>query len=52
MFTDLFFRQEVSTEILNEDVNGSDEIIARFTLVDNSNGRSVSRRSNQVTMTF
>ena len=39
------FRSTVSEDILNEDVNGADEIRAVFTLVNNSTGQSVRKRS-------
>lgn len=42
---DDIFRSTVSTDILNEDVNGADEIRAVFTLVNNSTGQSVRRNS-------
>jgi hypothetical protein len=45
---DDLFKQTLSSEIINEDVNGTDEIRAVFTLVDESSGKSVVKRSNQV----
>jgi hypothetical protein len=42
------FRDKVSRGILDEDVNGSDEIRARFRLMDNSNGRRRTRTSARV----
>lgn len=47
---DDIFRDTVGVAILNEDVNGADEIRARFTLVNNSTGQSVIRRSPSVTI--
>lgn len=47
---DDIFRDTVGVAILNEDVNGSDEIRARFTLVNNSTGQSVIRRSPSVSI--
>lgn len=38
--------------VLNEDVNGLDEIRAEFTLIDRSNNQSVVRRSNVVQVNF
>lgn len=46
------FTHDVSTAILDEDTTGNDEIRARFTLVDLSNGQSVVRTSNRVDMAF
>jgi hypothetical protein len=48
--SDDIFRATVGTQILNEDANGADEIRARFTLVNNSTGRRVIRRSASVTI--
>lgn len=45
---DQVFTEVLSLEILNEDTTGADEIRAQFTLVDNSNGQSVIRRSNLI----
>lgn len=46
------FDADVSTDILNEDANGADEIRAEFTLINRSTGQSVVRRSNAVQMNF
>jgi hypothetical protein len=46
------FTADVSVSILDEDTTGNDEICARFTLVDLSNGQSVVRISNRVDMVF
>jgi hypothetical protein len=45
---DDIFTSTVSEEILNEDANGADEIRARFTLVNNSNGQSLTKESPMV----
>jgi len=45
---DDIFTSTVSTDILDEDANGADEIRAVFTLVNNSNGQRVRRRSERV----
>jgi len=45
---DDIFTSTVSEEILNEDTNGADEIRARFTLVNNSNGQSLIKESPMV----
>jgi hypothetical protein len=42
---DDIFRSTVSVDILDEDANGPDEIRAVFTLVNNSTGQRVVRRS-------
>jgi hypothetical protein len=47
---DDIFRQDVSVDILDEDAGGVDEIRAMFTLVNNSNGQTVRRRSPKVTI--
>jgi len=44
------FEDDLSTDILNEDPNGTDEIRARFTLIDLSNGQSVTKTTNLVEM--
>lgn len=48
--SDDIFRDTVGEAILNEDVRGADEIRARFTLVNNSTGQRVIRRSPSVTI--
>ncbi len=45
---DNVFTSTVSIDLLNEDTNGADEIRARFTLINNSTGQRVIRRSRQV----
>lgn len=47
---DDIFTSTVSVDILDEDANGADEIRARFTLVNNSTGQRVIRRSPRVTI--
>ncbi len=49
---DQVFEEELSLDLLNEDVSGFDEIRARFTLVDRSNGRSVTRSSPIVSLSL
>lgn len=49
---DQVFEAELSLDLLNEDVRGSDEIKARFTIVDRSNGRSVIRKSSKVVLSL
>ena len=46
------YEVELSRVVLNEDVNGVDEIAAEFTLSDRSNGQRVVRRSNVVQRNF
>ena len=48
--SDDIFRDTVGVAVLNEDVNGADEIRARFTLVNNSTGQRVIRRSSTQTI--
>ncbi len=47
---DQVFTADLSLDLLNEDVNGADEIRARFTLVDLSNGNNVIRRSSTLSL--
>lgn len=47
---DDIFTATVGNAILNEDVSGADEIRAKFTLVNNSTGQSVTRKSSSVTI--
>ncbi len=44
------FSENLGADLLNEDLQGADEIRARFTLVDLSNGASISRNSPTVTI--
>ena len=47
---DDIFTSSVSTDVLDEDANGNDEVRAVFTLVNNSNGQRVRRKSGTVTI--
>lgn len=49
---DDIFRSTVSTDILDEDSNGADEIRAVFTLVNNSNGQRLRKRSGTHTISL
>lgn len=44
------FEVVIDLDILNEDIGGPDEVRAKFTLEDRSNGRSVTRRSPVVNL--
>ena len=44
------FTTEVSRDLLDEDANSSDEILASVTLTDLSNGVSARRRSGQAVL--
>jgi hypothetical protein len=46
------FTADVGISILDEDTTGADEIRARFTLLDLSNGQSVVKTSNRVDGVF
>jgi hypothetical protein len=44
------FKETLSTDLLNEDTNGQDEIRANFTLQDRSNFASVTRHTGNVSI--
>jgi len=46
------FNASISTELLDEDAGGTDEIRAAFTLIDKSNNASVTKKSDIIKRAF